>query len=175
MKLFDDRYKRTVWPYGSGVWGKREWVAPEVPDDAIVSMDEGGTNLFWAERYGRELGLDELWVKQCGNSHTGSFKDLGMTVLVERRAPGDRREGLKVRAIALRIDRRHVGVARGVRRRGGPAGRRAPAARQGLDGAARAAARARRAGARARHRLRRLHGDRPASSPTTASSTSRTR
>jgi threonine synthase len=23
-----------------------------------------------------------LWVKQCGNSHTGSFKDLGMTVLV---------------------------------------------------------------------------------------------
>ena len=28
MKLFDDRYKRTTWPYGSGVWGKREWVAP---------------------------------------------------------------------------------------------------------------------------------------------------
>ena len=23
MKLFDDRYKRTTWPYGSGVWGKR--------------------------------------------------------------------------------------------------------------------------------------------------------
>ena len=45
-------------------------------------MDEGGTNLFWAERFGRELGLDELWVKLCGNSHTGSFKDLGMTVLV---------------------------------------------------------------------------------------------
>src|SRR3954453_5583788 len=82
MKLFDDRYKRTLWPYGSGVWGKREWIAPEVPDDAIVSMDEGGTNLFWAERYGKSLGLDELWVKLCGNSHTGSFKDLGMTVLV---------------------------------------------------------------------------------------------
>ena len=82
MKLFDDRYKRTAWPYGSGVWGKREWVAPGVPDDAIVSMDEGGTNLFWAERYGRSLGLDDVWVKLCGNSHTGSFKDLGMTVLV---------------------------------------------------------------------------------------------
>jgi threonine synthase len=26
--------------------------------------------------------LNELWVKLCGNSHTGSFKDLGMTVLV---------------------------------------------------------------------------------------------
>ena len=37
MKIFDDRYKRTAWPYGSGVWGKREWIAPNVPDDAIVS------------------------------------------------------------------------------------------------------------------------------------------
>ena len=45
-------------------------------------MLEGGTNLLWAERYGSELGLAELWVKQCGVSHTGSFKDLGMTVLV---------------------------------------------------------------------------------------------
>ncbi|HVY47677.1 MAG TPA: threonine synthase [Minicystis sp.] len=99
MKLFDDRYKRTAWPYGSGVWGKREWIAPDVPDDDIVSMDEGGTNLFWAERYGRSLGLDDVWVKLCGNSHTGSFKDLGMTVLVSvvREAI---REGLDVRAIA---------------------------------------------------------------------------
>src|SRR5262245_66145459 len=82
MKLFDDRYKRTAWPYGSGVWGKKEWVAPEVDNENVVSLDEGGTNLFWAERYGRQLGLDDLWVKMCGNSHTGSFKDLGMTVLV---------------------------------------------------------------------------------------------
>ena len=99
MKLFDDRYKRTLWPYGSGVWGKREWIAPEVPDDAIVSMDEGGTNLFWAERYGKSLGLDDVWVKLCGNSHTGSFKDLGMTVLVSvvRHAI---QKGLEVRAVA---------------------------------------------------------------------------
>jgi threonine synthase len=82
MRLFDERYKRTQWPYGSGVWGKREWVAPEVGDEHIVSMDEGGTNLFWAERLGREIGMDDLWVKLCGNSHSGSFKDLGMTVLV---------------------------------------------------------------------------------------------
>jgi threonine synthase len=82
MKLFDERYKRTLWPYGSSVWGKKEWVLPSILDDNIVSMDEGGTNLFWADRFGRTLGLDELWVKQCGNSHTGSFKDLGMTVLV---------------------------------------------------------------------------------------------
>ena len=81
-RLFDDRYKRTTWPYGSAVWGKKEWVCPVIQDENIVSMDEGGTNLFWADRLGRELGLEELWVKLCGNSHTGSFKDLGMTVLV---------------------------------------------------------------------------------------------
>jgi len=99
MKLFDDRYKRTTWPYGSAVWGKKEWVAPSVRDDQVVSMDEGGTNLFWAERFGRELGLEELWVKQCGNSHTGSFKDLGMTVLVSvvRQMITD---GRSVRAVA---------------------------------------------------------------------------
>ncbi|HET6280678.1 MAG TPA: threonine synthase [Polyangia bacterium] len=81
-KLFDERYLRTQWPYGSGVWGKKEWVQPHVRDENVVSMLEGGTNLLWAERYGRELGLGNLWVKQCGVSHTGSFKDLGMTVLV---------------------------------------------------------------------------------------------
>src|SRR6476660_9835305 len=82
MKLFDERYKRTQWPYGSAVWGKKEWVCPSIEDAHIVSMDEGGTNLFWADRFGQSLGLEDLWVKQCGNSHTGSFKDLGMTVLV---------------------------------------------------------------------------------------------
>src|SRR5688572_15243452 len=99
MKLFDERYRLNKWPFGSGVWGKREWVMPQVPDDMIVSMYEGGTNLFWAERYGKSLGLDDLWVKLCGNSHTGSFKDLGMTVLVSlvRQAIG---QGLNLKAIA---------------------------------------------------------------------------
>lgn len=97
--LFDERYKLNKWPYGSGVWGKREWVMPEVEDDEVVSMYEGGTNLFWAERYGRQLELPELWVKLCGNSHSGSFKDLGMTVLVSvvNRAV---RHGKKLKAIA---------------------------------------------------------------------------
>ncbi len=98
-RLFDDRYKRTAWPYGSGVWGKKEWVCPELRNENVVSMDEGGTNMFWAERFGRELGIDDLWVKQCGNSHTGSFKDLGMTVLVSvlRQMMAD---GAGVRAVA---------------------------------------------------------------------------
>ncbi|NJM06567.1 threonine synthase [Candidatus Gracilibacteria bacterium] len=81
-QLFEQRWMRTRWPYGSGVWGKKEWVCPTVADENVVSMFEGGTNLFWAERLGRELGVDDLWIKLCGNSHTGSFKDLGMTVLI---------------------------------------------------------------------------------------------
>ena len=80
--LFEHRYMRTQYPYGSGVWGKKELVCPNIDDDNIISMYEGGTNLFWAERFGNQLGLNDLWIKQCGNSHTGSFKDLGMTVLV---------------------------------------------------------------------------------------------
>ncbi len=81
-KLFDDRYRRTQWPYGSSVWGKKEWVCPSVENKNVVSLYEGGSNLFWAERFGREIGVEDLWIKQCGNAHTGSFKDLGMTVLV---------------------------------------------------------------------------------------------
>ena len=80
--LFDSRDRRNEWPYGSSVWAKRELVCPNVSNDNIVSTYEGGTNLFWAERLGRQIGLNDLWVKQCGMAHTGSFKDLGMTVLV---------------------------------------------------------------------------------------------
>jgi len=98
-RLFEERYHGHTWPHGSGVWGKKEWVMPELPDACVVSMYEGGTNLFWAERYGKQLGLDEVWVKLCGNSHSGSFKDLGMTVLVSvvRWALS---QGAKIRAIA---------------------------------------------------------------------------
>ena len=79
---FDARTRSNEWPYGSGVWGKKEWVCPELDDENVVSMYEGHSNLFWAQRLGEQLGIEDLWVKMCGNSHTGSFKDLGMTVLV---------------------------------------------------------------------------------------------
>ena len=82
MRLFDERNRRTKWPFGSAVWGKKEMVCPNVENDNVVSLYEGGSNLFWAERLGNFIGTEDLWIKQCGNSHTGSFKDLGMTVLV---------------------------------------------------------------------------------------------
>jgi threonine synthase len=97
--LFDRRTRSNEWPYGSGVWGKKEWVCPQLDNENVVSMYEGHTNCFWAERLGREVGVDDLWVKLSGNSHTGSFKDLGMTVLmsVVRQMMAD---GRPVRAVA---------------------------------------------------------------------------
>ncbi len=84
MKLFDDRYRCNTYPYGSGVWGKKEWVLPQIENKNIVSMYEGSTNLFRSERLEDLFSQKELWIKLCGNSHTGSFKDLGMTVLVSQ-------------------------------------------------------------------------------------------
>jgi len=97
--LFESRYRRNIWPYGSSVWGKRELVCPNMNDENIVSTYEGGTNLFWAERLGHQMGLNDLWVKQCGMAHTGSFKDLGMTVLVSmvKQMISD---GKKIKAVA---------------------------------------------------------------------------
>jgi len=97
--LFRERAHTTDWPFGSGVWGKRELVCPILDDDNIVSMYEGNTNLFWAKRLGQQLGLEDLWLKLCGNTHTGSFKDLGMTVLVSV-VNQMRREGQKIPAVA---------------------------------------------------------------------------
>lgn len=96
---FDGRVRSTTWPYGSGVWCRKEMVLPQIDDENVVSMYEGASNLFWAERFGREIGVPELWVKQCGNSHTGSFKDLGMTVLVSV-VNEMRRRGQSIPAVA---------------------------------------------------------------------------
>jgi len=84
----------------SGVWSKKEWVAPELPADAIVSTGEGMTPLYPARRLAGELGFGELLVKQCGTTHTGSFKDLGMTVLVSTVKSAMAEGALDVKAIA---------------------------------------------------------------------------
>ena len=116
------------YPYGSGVWAKKEWVVPFIDNENIVSTCEGNTNLFWANRYGKQLHVEDLWVKQCGNSHTGSFKDLGMTVLGlggqsdDRQRRADRRGG-------VRVDGRYVGGVGGLRRGGGHSDRGVFAAR----------------------------------------------
>lgn len=80
--LFAARYGEPRLPLASGVWGKKEWVYPQLPLRDIVTLGEGHVPLLPLPRMADALGLDALDLKQCGISATGSFKDLGMTVLV---------------------------------------------------------------------------------------------
>jgi threonine synthase len=98
-QLFAERWRSVEEPWGSGVWGKHEWVAPHVEPANVVSMLEGGTHLTRVPRLAAALGLGDVRVKQCGISHSGSFKDLGMTVLVSVVAQMIAR-GRPIRAIA---------------------------------------------------------------------------
>ncbi|HWU88570.1 MAG TPA: pyridoxal-phosphate dependent enzyme, partial [Kofleriaceae bacterium] len=98
-QLFAERWRSVEEPWGSGVWGKHEWVAPGVEPANVVSMLEGGTHLVRVPRFAAALGLGDVRVKQCGTSHSGSFKDLGMTVLVSVVAQMIAR-GRPIRAIA---------------------------------------------------------------------------
>jgi threonine synthase len=55
------------------------------PDERFpVSLGEGGTPLVHARRLGAELGLDRLYLKFEGTNPTGSFKDRGMVLAVNR-------------------------------------------------------------------------------------------
>ena len=60
-------------------------ILPEIPEDAVVTLLEGGTPLVPTPGLSRRAGLDlDLHVKIEGQNPTGSFKDRGMTVAVSR-------------------------------------------------------------------------------------------
>ena len=161
MSLFDQRYMTTEFPYGSGVWGKKEWVYPHVSNENIVSMYEGGTNLFRAERLGEIVGLDDLWIKQSGNSHSGSFKDLGITVLVSAVKETMSRGRDVAAVICASTGDTSASVSAYCAAAGIPVGC-AAAPGQGIHRPADPAAGERRNHPRPRHGLRRLHGPREA-------------
>lgn len=71
---------------------------PELPERDVVTAGEGRAPMTAAEACARRLGLRRVLVKQCGHSLTGSFKDLGMTVLVSM-ARAMRRKGEDIRAL----------------------------------------------------------------------------
>ena len=49
-----------------------------------ISLGEGGTPLIHARRLGAEIGLERLYLKFEGANPTGSFKDRGMVLAVNR-------------------------------------------------------------------------------------------
>src|SRR5438094_4514898 len=52
-RLFGERWHGVDEPWSSGVWGKHEWVAPQLATEHIVSFAEGGTQLTRVPRFAR--------------------------------------------------------------------------------------------------------------------------
>lgn len=82
----------------SGVWRYREWVMPELDEKDMICAGEGNAPLVEAGRLTAEIGVKDLRIKQCGHALTGSFKDLGMTVLVSM-AAAMRKRGQSISAL----------------------------------------------------------------------------
>ena len=80
MQLFDDRYRRNTFPYGSGVWGKKEGGPVHRQREHRVDV-RGRHEPPVGGPLRQDARLEDLWVKQCGNSH-GLLQGPGMTVLV---------------------------------------------------------------------------------------------
>ena len=96
---FDSRWGKPSLSNSSGIWNKREWVLPEIKTENIISSGEGLTHLFDAKTWANDIQIKDLYIKQCGISHTGSFKDLGMTVLVSH-VNQMRKNKIPIRALA---------------------------------------------------------------------------
>lgn len=62
----------------------RSWL-PEIPDEAIATLGEGGTPLIEAPRISEKVGA-HVHLKFEGLNPTASFKDRGMTVALSRAA-----------------------------------------------------------------------------------------
>ncbi len=159
MQLFEERNRKSVYPYGSGRL-EQEGMDRPVHRQREHRLDVRGQQQSLLGRALRppdpRRGPVGQAMRQLAHRLVQGPRHDGAGVGREaddRRRPADRRG-------RLRLDRRHLGGARRLLRRRRHRRGRAPAAQQGLAGAARPAARQRRAGALARHRLRRLHGHR---------------
>ncbi|MCW4023859.1 MAG: threonine synthase [Candidatus Bathyarchaeota archaeon] len=67
------------------VWRYRDFL-PIHETTRLVTLSEGGTGLHHSVRLGKEIGLNNLYIKNEGENPTGSFKDRGMTVGVTKAA-----------------------------------------------------------------------------------------
>ncbi len=88
IKIFDERvalsahqsHKPTI---SSGVWRFKEWIMPFIPDDLIVSLNEGIVPIVRAGKHLQKwVGDVELYIIMEGMTPTGSFKDFGGTVMM---------------------------------------------------------------------------------------------
>jgi threonine synthase len=68
---------------GEGIWRFRT-LLPFDADVSPISLGEGGTPLIKTRNLSREIGLNNVHVKNEGQNPTASFKDRGMTASVTR-------------------------------------------------------------------------------------------
>ncbi len=57
---------------------------PVADPDKIVTLGEGGKPILKLDLLGKELGLNQLFIKDEGQNPTGSFKALGISAAVSR-------------------------------------------------------------------------------------------
>ena len=66
---------------GPSLWRYRE-ILPLPLDEEPVTLSEGWTPLLPAHRFGKEIGLRKVWIKDEAQNPTGTFKARGMSVAV---------------------------------------------------------------------------------------------
>ncbi len=76
--LWESRWGLKRGVESSGVWRYRELIL-DVPDELVVTRQEGNTRLYPAGKAGAYAGLKNFLLKHEGENPTGSFKDRGMT------------------------------------------------------------------------------------------------
>jgi len=88
FEVFDKRASSTAFysdrPVNrSGVWRFKEWIMPFMPDNLIVSLNEGVVPIIRAGKHLRDwVGDVDLYIILEGMTPTGSFKDFGGTVMM---------------------------------------------------------------------------------------------
>ncbi|SFS75016.1 threonine synthase [Paenibacillus sp. BC26] len=81
-RVFDERRGIRNCIAASGVWRYKELIAPELPDDAVVTRNEGNTGLYEPAPVKEFAGVRRLYLKAQSENPSGSFKDNGMAVAV---------------------------------------------------------------------------------------------
>ena len=77
-RSWEERWALKRGALASGVWRYKELII-DVPDEQIVTRQEGNTRLYESGLAGKYAGLKNFLLKHEGENPTGSFKDRGMT------------------------------------------------------------------------------------------------
>jgi len=67
----------------NNMWRYKEFL-PVIDDKNIVSLGEGGTPLFKANKLNKAIGIEDLYWKDEGGNPTGSFKARGMSAAISK-------------------------------------------------------------------------------------------